>query len=173
MFPSYHLSRSRYARLHEPESGNTIPAFSSLPEDEEEPAPSHRLDDLLKRRYFSRIWIIRELLLSQRIVMRVGDVDFWADAAMATHFSADVPEWNWERTDAAWVKHIAQGMRDHINPDYQPVMDSKYVYILILNSWDNVCDNYSTNYEKERIDRIFSTGDLRLCIRANCNRSHV
>lgn len=101
----------RRARLHELESGNTVPAFPSLPEDEEEPAPSHRLDHLLKRRYFSRIWIIQELLLSQRIVMRVGDVDFWADPAMATHFSADVPEWNWERTGAAWVKHIAQGLR--------------------------------------------------------------
>lgn len=37
------------------------------------------LGGLLQRRYFSRLWVIQELILSKRVVMRVGDVDFWTD----------------------------------------------------------------------------------------------
>lgn len=37
------------------------------------------LQDILKRRYFSRVWIIQELILSQQTVFRVGDVDFCID----------------------------------------------------------------------------------------------
>lgn len=97
---------ARRRRLHELESGAVTPNF---PQEPPSPPPPHTLSDLLKRRYFSRIWVIQELLLCQRVVMRVGDVDFWADPAMMTHFAASLPGWTWENTPAPWLQHIAQG----------------------------------------------------------------
>lgn len=38
------------------------------------------LENLLQRRYFSRLWVVQELILGKRVVMRIGDVDFWTDA---------------------------------------------------------------------------------------------
>ncbi|KAH7176176.1 phosphoribosylglycinamide synthetase [Dactylonectria macrodidyma] len=110
-----HGRHPRRRRLHELESGTVTPFFPPQPGDKpgDSPvrpdAPPHRLSDLLGRRYFSRVWVIQELLLPQRVIMRVGDVDFWADPAMSAHFSSSVPGWNWERTHAAWVQHISQG----------------------------------------------------------------
>ncbi|CAH0058364.1 unnamed protein product, partial [Clonostachys solani] len=60
------------------------------------------LRGILKLRYFSRVCVIQELLLSQRVVIRIGDVDFWADPAMATHFSMKLPGWDWRTTAATW-----------------------------------------------------------------------
>lgn len=97
---------ARRWRLHELESGAVTPNFLQEPPS---PPPPHTLQDLLRRRYFSRIWVIQELLLSQRVVMRVGDVDFWADPAMMTHFAASLPDWIWDKTRAPWLQHIAQG----------------------------------------------------------------
>lgn len=34
---------------------------------------------LLRRRYFSRLWVIQELFTSARSIFRIGDVDFWTD----------------------------------------------------------------------------------------------
>ncbi|KAK4234976.1 hypothetical protein C8A03DRAFT_37191 [Achaetomium macrosporum] len=36
---------------------------------------------LLQRRYFSRLWVVQELILSPRVVIRVGDIDFQSDGA--------------------------------------------------------------------------------------------
>lgn len=96
----------RRRRLHELETGNTAPVF---PADRAEASPPpHQLSDLLKRRYFTRVWVVQELLLSQRVVMRVGDVDFWADPATSGYFSS-LKDWNWNQTLAAWVQYISQG----------------------------------------------------------------
>lgn len=94
----------RRRRLHELESGRVVPSFpgSARP-------PPYRLNELLRRRYFSRIWVIQELLLSQRIVMRVGDVDFWADPTMSSYFSSAVPTWSWDKSHAPWVQHVSRG----------------------------------------------------------------
>ncbi|CAM1511838.1 Fc.00g093510.m01.CDS01 [Cosmosporella sp. VM-42] len=108
-----HGRHPRRRRLHELESGTIKPFFPPRPEDGDDyrrrDIPPHRLENILGRRYFSRVWVIQELLLSQRVVMRVGDVDFWADPAMSTYFSSSVAGWNWERSPAPWVQRTSQG----------------------------------------------------------------
>lgn len=96
-----HGRHPRRRRLHELETGAVTPRFGSE-------APPCDLAQLLKRRYFSRIWVIQELLLSPKVVIRIGDVDFSADPAMLTHFSTALPDWNWDKTRAPWVRHMAQ-----------------------------------------------------------------
>ncbi|CAH0050870.1 unnamed protein product [Clonostachys solani] len=96
------------ALLHELATGAVKPRFVDSSGTPKAPPP-HQLGDLLGRRYFSRIWVIQELLLSQRVSIRVGDVDFWADPAMATYLEASLPGWNWANTAAAWVQHMAKG----------------------------------------------------------------
>ncbi|CAH0050607.1 unnamed protein product [Clonostachys solani] len=104
----------RRRRLHEIADGTIAP---NLPAPQPVDSSGRRsyvqspgdLKALLGRRYFSRIWVIQELLLSQRAVMRVGDVDFWTDPTTSVYFSINLPEWSWEQTDAAWMQYISQG----------------------------------------------------------------
>ncbi|RYP41674.1 hypothetical protein DL767_000879 [Monosporascus sp. MG133] len=63
------------------------------------------VETLLRRRYFSRLWVVQELILSPRVLIRVGDVDFWADG------TATGSLWSSEDRDVAahWVTHLAKG----------------------------------------------------------------
>ena len=95
------------------------------------------LNSLLQRRYFSRLWIVQEMILSKRAVIRIGDVDFWTDAATAflglstpndddasavgsddaEYFlhaeSGFLQKWLptswWSETSAPWFQHISGG----------------------------------------------------------------
>lgn len=100
-----HGRHTRRGRLHELETGAITPVF---PAQVRQPQP-YRLKDPLSRRYFSRIWVVQELVMSRGAVMRVGDVDFWADAALSTRLASNVPSWSWGRVPAAWVQYISQG----------------------------------------------------------------
>jgi hypothetical protein len=100
---SLHGKHPRRRRLHCLESGTVTSYFSGSD------SPRHSLQELLKLRYFSRIWVIQELLLSQRVVMRVGDVDYWADPVMANYFTSSVPNWDWSKSQAPWVQHVSKG----------------------------------------------------------------
>ena len=97
-----HGRHPRRRRLHYLESGTVMSYFPGGDS-------PHSLQELLKMRYFSRIWVIQELLLSQRVVMRVGDVDYWADPVMTEYFSSSVPNWDWKKSQAPWVQHISKG----------------------------------------------------------------
>lgn len=91
MFSSYTLARndivikepgvhpSRYP-LHELENFEGL----QLPIKGDQGVSSRRINirDILERRYFSRVWIIQELILPPRIAIPVGDKIFWADALM-------------------------------------------------------------------------------------------
>jgi hypothetical protein len=89
---------------------------------------SFGLDQLLSRRYFSRLWVIQELIVSQRASIRIGDVDFRADASVIDRLQNSVPyaptidmpsETNpiqtsrqnhrWNLSPAPWIQHLAHG----------------------------------------------------------------
>lgn len=58
------------------------------------------LSDILKRRYFSRIWVVQELVFAQRAIFRIGDTEFWADSRT----TGLLPKtWKWKSTDARWM----------------------------------------------------------------------
>ncbi|KAI1078671.1 hypothetical protein F5B20DRAFT_200116 [Whalleya microplaca] len=60
------------------------------------------LRKLFRHRYFSRLWVIQELLLSASILVPLYDKDFLAD----TTFSRRV-RISWGKTKAPWFEHIA------------------------------------------------------------------
>lgn len=63
-----------------------------------------RVEELLKRRYFSRLWVVQELILSPRVVIRIGDIDFQSDGTTSGNL------WAWEENALApWVQHMSRG----------------------------------------------------------------
>ncbi|RSL92048.1 hypothetical protein CEP52_014058 [Fusarium oligoseptatum] len=63
------------------------------------------LNKLLVRRYFSRVWVIQELIVSRQVVFQVGDTEFWADGTSIHR----VKGYDWQNTPAPWLVHMAQG----------------------------------------------------------------
>lgn len=73
------------------------------------------LQQLLERTYFSRIWVIQELVAADRAIIRIGDIDFRADANTIAKISTGLPAssvdtpFTWDDSAAPWVQHLAQG----------------------------------------------------------------
>ncbi|CAM1506224.1 Fc.00g058650.m01.CDS01 [Cosmosporella sp. VM-42] len=66
------------------------------------------LHKLLRQKYFSRVWVIQELVLSRQIAIQLGDIEFWADSLTPQALQSAHPDWKWENTPAPWVENIAQ-----------------------------------------------------------------
>jgi hypothetical protein len=98
-FPTRHL-------LHEIESDSIHPR---LPNDCQLKHTGISLREILKRNYFNTVWVIQELLFSQRAIIRIGDQDFCTDSTGSTHLKAtESTNWEWESTAAPWVQYMAQ-----------------------------------------------------------------
>ncbi|KAM6535867.1 hypothetical protein FALCPG4_005398 [Fusarium falciforme] len=63
------------------------------------------VNKLLARRYFSRLWVVQELIVSRQVVFQVGDTEFWANGATVHQLKGH----DWENTSAPWLVHMAQG----------------------------------------------------------------
>lgn len=48
------------------------------------------LRDLLQRKYFSRVWVIQELLLAPRVIFRIGNREFWASPRTGCRLTQEV-----------------------------------------------------------------------------------
>ncbi|EJT75355.1 hypothetical protein GGTG_05292 [Gaeumannomyces tritici R3-111a-1] len=72
------------------------------------PFPDLHLQDLLGRRYFSRIWVVQELLLAKQVLVRIRDVDFVADHLTSSNLLGR-SAWSWADTPAPWLAHVSQG----------------------------------------------------------------
>jgi hypothetical protein len=59
--------------------------------------------DLLKRRYFSRLWVVQELILAPRVVLRFADVEFHSDGTTSGSL------WKYRVYDTPWVQHASRG----------------------------------------------------------------
>jgi len=65
---------------------------------------------LLGRRYFSRIWVIQELLLAPQVIIPVGDTIYCIDLAISLILQHQKPMgWSWEDLAAPWLRCIAGG----------------------------------------------------------------
>ena len=68
------------------------------------PSGVQGVEELLKRRYFSRLWVVQELILSPRVVIRIGDIDFQSDGTTSGRL------WELEaKALAPWVQHTSRG----------------------------------------------------------------
>lgn len=74
--------------------------------------PSHDSADLLKyilsRRYFSRVWVIQELILSRQTIFRIGDVEFTTNASTWKTRNATGQGLQRYLTPAPWVQYMGQ-----------------------------------------------------------------
>lgn len=67
------------------------------------------MKELLERAYFSRVWMIQELSVSARAVIRIGNTDYCADASIMERISSlDNRPFAWEKTAAPWVQYLGQ-----------------------------------------------------------------
>jgi len=103
-----------YPRRHRlSELGDSV--SPRLPNQKEEHGPLQKnldISKLLERRYFSRVWVIQELILAPRVMMPIGDLIFWADAATLTNKegrSTSPIRKIVQKTKAPWFEHLARG----------------------------------------------------------------
>ena len=68
----------------------------------------HTLESILKRRYFTRIWVVQELILSRQVMIRIGDTEYWVDHQTSRDIVKVDHEWNWTRTAAPWFQYASQ-----------------------------------------------------------------
>ncbi|KAK4460938.1 heterokaryon incompatibility protein-domain-containing protein [Cladorrhinum samala] len=61
------------------------------------------LRKLLQRRYFSRVWVIQELLLSRRLLIPIGETEILVDAPSVGAISG------WQQTAAPWMEFSTKG----------------------------------------------------------------
>ncbi|KLU92549.1 hypothetical protein MAPG_11494 [Magnaporthiopsis poae ATCC 64411] len=67
------------------------------------------LDIWLKRRYFSRVWIIQELVLPRQVVVRIEDTDFFACGPQLEDFAKlGIMKGTWDTSPAPWVQFVAK-----------------------------------------------------------------
>jgi len=71
---------------------------------EQEDGPT--LHQVLSRRYFSRVWVIQELILPQGILIRIRDTDYISNGLTTSQID---PTWKWEASPAPWLQHLSTG----------------------------------------------------------------
>ncbi|KAJ4179794.1 hypothetical protein NW755_012190 [Fusarium falciforme] len=71
--------------------------------------PDYRVDlaGLLQKRYFSRMWVVQELILSRQAVFQLGDVEYWMNSSTIRSISSSSPL-KWEQTKAPWLEYLGQ-----------------------------------------------------------------
>ncbi|RSM08375.1 hypothetical protein CDV31_008187 [Fusarium ambrosium] len=65
------------------------------------------LHQVLKMRYFQRVWVIQELIQAPMVVIPIRGVELIAGRCMA-----NPKEVAWDETDAPWMRHICTGQSD-------------------------------------------------------------
>lgn len=140
----------RRRRLHELGSGRSHhrPQETRESSQDDQEIASLNLQSLLERRYFSRLWVVQELLLSARTTVRIGEVDFWTNGASSSHWLEDSrgetsaakeqndPEHGQRdgifprNTAAPWLAHVSKGFLSgtagHILPQIMALTSSTH-----------------------------------------------
>ncbi|KAI0516721.1 heterokaryon incompatibility protein-domain-containing protein [Xylaria bambusicola] len=65
------------------------------------------LEKLFKRRYFTRLWVIQELITSSKTIIRIGDTDFLVDSIITERLKK-TEEWSSAMTSAPWFQYVAR-----------------------------------------------------------------
>jgi hypothetical protein len=85
---------------------NADPSAPIFPSDHQLHHKPYTLQDLFSRRYFSRVWVIQELVASERVLIRVGNIDYYADSHVIDWMTRS-HSFPWINTPAPWMKHLA------------------------------------------------------------------
>lgn len=85
--------------------GKASPIF---PEGHELHNKPFTLRDLLQRRYFKRVWVIQELIYAERAMIKVGNVEYRADARIIEKMSSESIDSD-NKFPAHWMRNLGQG----------------------------------------------------------------
>ncbi|KAF5579309.1 heterokaryon incompatibility het-6 [Fusarium pseudoanthophilum] len=61
--------------------------------------------EILCRRYFSRIWVVQELVLAKRVAFQIGDSEYWMDPTTMRSIETHT-DWDWNSTAAPWLQNV-------------------------------------------------------------------
>jgi hypothetical protein len=67
------------------------------------------LRDIFSRKYFTRLWIIEELILSPLTVVPYQDIDIQISSMTTDRFERSMETWSWDDAKLPWMKHISKG----------------------------------------------------------------
>lgn len=64
---------------------------------------------LESRKYFTRLWIIQELILSPKLIIPIDNVDYWADHTTDSRVqAASGGAWDWWNNTVPWAKSMGK-----------------------------------------------------------------
>lgn len=63
--------------------------------------------EILRNRYFSRIWVIQELVRAPSAVIRIGEIDVIVDPNTMDRIKG-ISDWNWKDSAAEWVRYASR-----------------------------------------------------------------
>ncbi|RWA05284.1 hypothetical protein EKO27_g9829 [Xylaria grammica] len=66
------------------------------------------IETLFQKRYFTRLWVVQELILSPRTIIRIGDIDISVDSVTTKRLGESVPGWDWAKTPVPWFRYVAR-----------------------------------------------------------------
>lgn len=69
---------------------------------------STSLQNLLQFRYFSRVWVIQELLLAPSAMIPIDNIEYTIGNLTPSRLASSHPDLDWNTTDAPWVQYISQ-----------------------------------------------------------------
>lgn len=67
------------------------------------------LQELFRLRYFTRVWVIQELLLAPCAVIPIDNVEYTTGGLTATRLATSYAHWSFDTTAAPWMQHICSG----------------------------------------------------------------
>ena len=70
--------------------------------------------DITKRRYFSRVWVVQELVISRQALFLIGDEEYVADHLTAQELERR-KEWRWDKFRVPWLQYMTQRRLPGVN----------------------------------------------------------
>jgi hypothetical protein len=81
---------------------------------------------LLKRRYFSRLWVVQELLLAREVVIPLGEELYLAGPVTGAMMSAAGARkgWSWKESSSPWLERMGRGGAERLSVPEMLVLTS-------------------------------------------------
>jgi hypothetical protein len=143
------------------------------PQNEQDP-----LQMIFRRKYFSRVWIIQELILSPSIVMPFQEFDLFMDSRSTELLQSPIGHWDWVKSGIPWMQYLSTGYisgdaLDHVlritwKSDASDQRDKIFgVLGLISNESiaDNILPDYSISYKHSLVG---SCAYILICQKRYC-----
>ncbi|KAK7959618.1 uncharacterized protein PG986_004472 [Apiospora aurea] len=72
----------------------------------EEFGNASKLEEILRRRYFSRMWVIQEVVLAPSSIFPIGQADFFASVKSTNELPSILGDERWDSVRVGWLEHM-------------------------------------------------------------------